>query len=54
MLESERIEKVGHNLKYDLSVLKWHGVTVRGKLFDTMVAHSLIEPGDAPWDGLLV
>ncbi len=44
VLESERIEKVGHNLKFDLSVLKWHGVSVRGKLFDTMVAHSLIEP----------
>ena len=44
VLESERIEKVGHNLKYDLAVLKRHGVTVRGKLFDTMVAHSLIEP----------
>jgi DNA polymerase-1 len=43
-LESERIEKVGHNLKFDLSVLRWQGVTVRGKLFDTMVAHSLIEP----------
>jgi DNA polymerase-1 len=44
VLESERIEKVGHNLKFDLSVLKWHGISVRGKLFDTMVAHSLIEP----------
>jgi DNA polymerase-1 len=44
VLESERIEKVGHNLKFDLSVLKWHGVSVGGKLFDTMVAHSLIEP----------
>jgi DNA polymerase-1 len=44
VLESERIEKVGHNLKYDLSVLRWHGVSVHGKLFDTMVAHSLIEP----------
>jgi DNA polymerase-1 len=43
-LESERIEKVGHNLKFDLSVLKWRGVEVRGKLFDTMVAHSLVEP----------
>jgi DNA polymerase-1 len=43
-LEDERIEKVGHNLKYDLSVLKWHGVSVRGRLFDTMLAHSLIEP----------
>ncbi|HWX21339.1 MAG TPA: DNA polymerase I [Candidatus Binatia bacterium] len=44
VLESDRIEKVGHNLKFDLSVLRWHGVTVRGKLFDTMLAHSLIEP----------
>ena len=44
VLESDRIEKVGHNLKFDLSVLKWHGISVGGKLFDTMVAHSLIEP----------
>jgi DNA polymerase-1 len=44
VFEDERIEKVGHNLKFDLSVLKWHGFSVRGKLFDTMVAHSLIEP----------
>ena len=44
VLESGRIEKVGHNLKFDLSVLKWQGVSVGGKLFDTMVAHSLIEP----------
>jgi DNA polymerase-1 len=44
VLESDRIEKVGHNLKFDLSVLKWHGISVGGRLFDTMVAHSLIEP----------
>jgi DNA polymerase I len=44
LLENERIEKVGHDLKFDLSVLKWHGYSVRGKLFDTMIAHSLIEP----------
>jgi DNA polymerase-1 len=44
VLESEGIEKVGHNLKFDLSVLKWQGISVGGKLFDTMVAHSLIEP----------
>ena len=37
-------EKVGHNLKFDLSVLRWHGISVHGKLFDTMVAHSLVEP----------
>ncbi len=44
VLESDRSEKVGHNLKFDLSILKWQGVRVGGKLFDTMVAHSLIEP----------
>lgn len=44
VLENEQIEKVGHNLKFDLSVLKWQGVDVRGKLFDTMIAHSLVEP----------
>jgi DNA polymerase-1 len=44
LLESESIEKIGHNLKFDASVLKWRGMTLRGKLFDTMVAHSLVEP----------
>ncbi len=37
-------EKVGHNLKFDLSVLLAHGVEVSGPYFDTMLAHSLIEP----------
>lgn len=44
VLESEAIEKVGHHLKFDASALKWLGISLRGKLFDTMVAHSLIEP----------
>src|SRR5262249_52291134 len=44
VLDSEFIEKVGHNLKFHLSVLKWHGLSVQGRLFDTMVAHSLMEP----------
>jgi DNA polymerase-1 len=44
LLENERIEKVGYDLKFALSVLKWEGFNVRGKLFDTMLAHSLIEP----------
>lgn len=43
-LQDERSEKVGHNLKFDLSILLWHGVEVRGPLFDTMIAHSLVEP----------
>ena len=44
VLESEQIEKIGHDLKFDLSVLKWRGISVRGSLFDSMIAHSLIEP----------
>jgi DNA polymerase-1 len=44
VLESEKLEKVGHDLKFDLTVLEWHGLLVRGRLFDTLVAHSLIEP----------
>ena len=44
VLESESIRKIGHNLKYDVSLLKWHGVDVRGELFDTMLAHSMKEP----------
>ena len=44
LFESDGIEKVGHNLKFHLSVLKWHGISTRGRLFDTMIAHSLIEP----------
>ncbi len=35
---------IGQNLKYDLLVLKWYGVELRGKLFDTMLAHYVIEP----------
>jgi len=44
VFDSERIEKINHNLKFDLSVLKSNGIEARGKLFDTMVAHSLVEP----------
>ena len=43
-LEDESIPKVGHNVKYDLEVLARHGVTVRGDVFDTMVAHYLLNP----------
>ncbi len=44
LFADERTLKVGHNLKFDLLVLKWNGVEVRGPLFDTMIAHALIEP----------
>jgi DNA polymerase-1 len=35
---------IGHNIKYDLLMLKWYGVEIKGKLFDTMLAHYLIDP----------
>ena len=44
VFEDERIEKVGYDLKFDLSVLKWNGVTAQGRLFDVMIAHALIDP----------
>jgi DNA polymerase-1 len=42
--ENENIEKIGQNLKYDLKILSNYGITVKGKLFDTMIAHYLINP----------
>jgi DNA polymerase-1 len=42
--EDDNIEKVGQNLKYDIKVLKNHGITVKSKLFDTMLAHYIINP----------
>ncbi|RZM28506.1 MAG: DNA polymerase I [Pedobacter sp.] len=41
---NEAINKIGQNIKYDMLVLKWYGVTIKGKLFDTMLAHYLIDP----------
>ncbi|WP_228852659.1 DNA polymerase I [Aegicerativicinus sediminis] len=42
--ENESIEKIGQNLKYDIKVLHKYGIEVKGKLFDTMLAHYLINP----------
>ena len=42
--ENEAIEKVGQNIKYDLKVLANYGVSIKGKMFDTMIAHYLINP----------
>ncbi|GAB3710238.1 DNA polymerase I [Flavobacterium koreense] len=42
--ESESIEKIGQNIKYDLKILSNYGVQIKGKLFDTMIAHYLINP----------
>ncbi|MDI9858726.1 DNA polymerase I [Flectobacillus roseus] len=44
VLENENIEKIAQNIKYDLMVMQRYGLTVRGKLYDTMLAHYLIEP----------
>lgn len=42
--ENEKILKIGQNIKYDIIVLKKYDIHVRGKLFDTMIAHYLINP----------
>jgi len=42
--EAERIEKIGQNLKYDIKVLHKYNVSIKGKCFDTMLAHYLINP----------
>ena len=42
--ENEAIEKIGQNIKYDLKVLTKYGIQIKGKLFDTMIAHYLINP----------
>ena len=44
IFENEEIEKVGQNLKYDITVLGNYGIDVRGKLFDTMIAHYVLQP----------
>ena len=40
----ESITKIGHNLKYDITVLKWHGIEVATPIVDTMLVHTLTEP----------
>lgn len=42
--ENSAILKIGQNIKYDIVVLKKYGIDVKGKLFDTMIAHYLINP----------
>ena len=42
--ESENIEKIGQNIKYDLKILSHYNIQIKGKLFDTMIAHYLINP----------
>ena len=44
LYESDKIMKIGQNIKYDYEVLTRYGVTLKGKMFDTMIAHYLIQP----------
>jgi DNA polymerase-1 len=44
VMEDENLEKTGQNLKFDIGILRKYGITVKGKLFDTMLAHYLLQP----------
>ncbi len=44
LFEDESILKIGQNLKYDISMLAQYGINVKGPMFDTMLAHYLLEP----------
>ncbi len=54
LFSDERIGKVGHNIKGSILALKKYGVSMRGQLFDTMLAHYLIEPEASHDLGILV
>ncbi len=44
IMEDESIEKIGHNIKYDLQVLENYNINIKGKIFDTMIASYLLNP----------
>ncbi|SHL91270.1 DNA polymerase I [Chitinophaga jiangningensis] len=44
VFENESITFIGQNLKYDMIMLKWYGFALKGPVFDTMLAHYLVEP----------
>lgn len=44
ILENEDIGKIGQNIKFDILMLKWYNIEVKGTLFDTMLAHYIIDP----------
>ena len=44
LFENENSLKVGQNIKYDMIVLANYGVTIKGKMFDTMIAHYVLQP----------
>jgi DNA polymerase-1 len=45
LLADPALDKIGHNLKYDLAILSLHDCPVNGSCFDTMLAHALLDPG---------
>lgn len=47
LFEDDKSTKIGQNLKYDMQILRNYGVTLKGKIFDTMLAHYLIDPETA-------
>lgn len=47
VFENEKITKIGQNLKYDIQILRNYGLEVKGPIFDTMLAHYLIDPETA-------
>lgn len=44
LFANESIEWIGQNIKYDMLILKWYGYELKGKIYDTMLAHYVIEP----------
>ncbi|RKD20402.1 DNA polymerase I [Pelobium manganitolerans] len=44
VFQTTSIKKIGQNIKFDVLILKWYGVNVAGELFDTMLAHYLLDP----------
>ncbi len=44
VFENESIEKIGQNIKYDMLILSWYDIKIKGAIFDTMIAHYLLEP----------
>ncbi|MDX1938854.1 MAG: DNA polymerase I [Flavihumibacter sp.] len=44
LFENKAITWIGHNIKYDLLILKWYNLDLQGELFDTMLAHYVVDP----------
>jgi len=44
IFENHEIDKIGQNLKFDIQILSKYGINVNGRLYDTMIAHYLLEP----------